>query len=249
MTEETGGISSSTKNPKSSTMTPILMIIALIFAMIGLVAFLPDSSDKVKTDFGGTLHPANALATVSQCGGIYTFDPPREYYGRIPTDFFKNPYGEGSIKRTVPVQPMRIPAYGYFYTNRDEPPQKFYSFEDKGHIPKSFEYLSYMWKGWTIIWYDKNAGDQATSLIKAYVEDREKVMALPWISNDTPIPMERSFAYSAWGITESCGLWDDRAGDQFLDFVNTNSAPREQKTPPSALLDPQGELPNINVPR
>lgn len=238
---------------KKSRTQPFLAVAgfaAIIAAMVGAVAFAPDPAAPRPSSFNAMAYPANVLGTIGQCGDTFNFAVPAEFTGKIPDGFFANPNGPGNIERTVPVHPMIVPAYGYFYETRDEPAKTFWNFEDKKILPQSFEYLSYLWNGWTIVWYDDKVEEEAKKSIKQYVSSHEKVMAMPWMNpGERALPLDRSYAFSSWGVTRSCGLWDGRLLDDFIEFSQDVNKDRDISNPYPAKLDDSGELRRIAVPK
>lgn len=235
------------KLKKHRPFAAVLTFAAILGGMVGAVALSPDLNAPQKSAFNSMEHPANALATVGQCGGIFDFDVPYQYSGQLPPDFFQNPNGEGTVKRQVPSDPMTVPAFGYFYTMRDEPVKTFWELDEEKNLPQEFEYLGYMWSGWTVIWYSPDSGPDAIASVKDYVAANDKVMAMPWVDSERTLPMGRSFAFGAWGATRSCGLWDARLADEFIAFATESNKGRDIENPHDAVLDMNGELYRIDI--
>lgn len=239
--------------PRTSRYRPFLSIGALVLVvgtMVGAIAASPDPNTPRESEFGAIEYPANALATLGQCGGVFDFEVPERFSGEIPVDFFDNPNGPGGVERTIPIQPMIVPAYGYFYNQRESPVKEFWEIEDEDELPKSFEYLAYMWHGWSIIWYDDEADSDVVESVRNYVAEHDKVMAMPWMSdNGRNLPLGRNIGFSAWGVTRSCGLWDDRLADDFIEFAQNANANRDPSATYPATLDDEGELIRIRIPQ
>lgn len=216
----------------------------ILATMIGAIAVLPDPNAPKAGEFKSIQTPANAYDTTNGCGATFVFDIPEETTGKLPDDFFDNPNGDGTIDRNIPLSPMNIQAYGYYYDNREEPPAVFYDYDKDNldQIPSTVEYLSYMHKGWTVIWYENESKQDLKDLLKEYAESKEKVLVLPWVSEgDRQIPLKRNFAFASWGISRSCELWDDNTADRFIEEANKLYA-QQGKEQYNAKLDKNGEL-------
>lgn len=237
----------STTENKTKKSRPYLAIagFGLVLAgMVGSIAFLPDPNAPKAGEFNSIQTPANAYDTINGCGATFVFEVPKETTGKLPDDFFDNPNGGDKITRNIPLNPMNVQAYGYYYDSNDDPPKVFYDYgkDDVNDIPSTVDYLSYMYKGWTVIWYENSAEEALKEILKEYAESKEKVLILPWISEgDRQIPLKRNFAFASWGISRSCELWDENVADQFIEKAENMYAQRD-KEQYDAELDQNGEL-------
>jgi len=232
---------------------------AIITAMVSFLVLGPNPELPHKDIFESMAYPANTESLIAQCGDTYTYDPSPMHYGSLPDNFFDDPAGgPDTINRTIPHHPMRVPAYGFFVDDeRIKFSKKFYTVEQlkpvdtpEGTIPaiQRLEYLKKMWDGGKIIWYNPTIDQAAKDAIKTYVTERDDVIALPWM-DDAAMPMNRSFAFSAWNVTRSCGLWDSEVADAFMQFADDHNATRDKEKVPEATVQQNGELPLINVQR
>lgn len=223
----------------------------IIFAMIFSILNLPDPNMPKSSSFNSTQYPADSLETIAGCGPTFVFDVPKDKSGKIPENFFDNPYGEGNIKRTVPLNPMLVPAYGYYQTDQTEPTKTFWEHDGSTkkiqELPQSTEYLSYMWDGWTIIWYSTDSEKEVKDALKTYASTKDKVMVMPWVRDDERnIPLGRNIAMASWGISRSCELWSTEIADRFISSAKNNQESRNEE-PYEAKLDSSGELPLIEI--
>lgn len=224
--------------------------LTIVGVMVGLLAMSPDPTAPYESQFSSMVTPPLALETVGQCGGTFEFDAPEEFSGVIPEGFFDNPNGPGTIRRSVPNDPMIVPAYGYFLKPQSAPTVRFIASKDIDSVPEPMEYLGYMWDGWSIIWYDPDVEENAENAVKRYIDDAgdSKVMAMPWNKpQDIPLPLGRHFGFSAWETTMSCELWDARIADKFLSVVEGKQKSRNIDNPHVAKPDHEDELPKIAV--
>lgn len=256
--------------PKTTSSAPsgisiqrgVVSVVASFTAIVvGLVTFLiigPNPELPRKNMFQSIAYPADTESLIAQCGETFTYTPDKKHYGAIPEDFFKDPAGgPDTINRTIPNHPMRVPAYGFFVNNdRIEFKQKFYTEQDvkpvqtaQGAIPRiqRLEYLKTMWEGKKIIWYMPTIDQMTKDSIKEFVTGREDVVAIPW-QDEASIPMQRNFAFSAWNVTRSCGLWDSDVATSFTEFADDYNKDRDTENIPEAPVDSSGELPLIDVP-
>lgn len=233
------------KKPRNSVV--IVGFMAIIAAMVGTIAIAPDFSSPKKSEFQSISYPGNTLSTIAKCGATFAFDVPQEFSGAVPKDFFIDKNSGVEVKRNVPVHPMIVPAYGYFYFEENPKPEKtFYSPKEAKKIPESVQTLNYLWNGWTIIWYKQNTEQEALDAVEVFVSENEKVMALPW-TGDRSLPMNRNYAFSSWGNTRSCDYWDSSLVADFMEFSQNNSPERAIEKPYLAPINDKGELPRIDI--
>lgn len=219
--------------------------LAIVVTLVSALALSPDPHAPQDGPYAAKIYPAKALEAVGQCGGYFTFDVPQQFSGQIPARFF-----ERGVIKEVPTHPMIVPAYGYFNSVRSEPVHKFLKPNQMDHVPESTEYLSYVWQGWTIIWYKPDVDANTLNSIQKYVNEHSKVAAFPWDESyhGRPLPLERSFGYSTWGVTMSCGLWDDRILDNFHEFTQSRPRHDDISNPHLAPLDERKNLYPIAIP-
>ena len=143
---------------------------------------------------------------------------------------------------------MNLPAYGYM----DSKPF------DTGQIGvylKNFEgfttpiILRALWDGIDIIWYNPEITDANYSEMENIVSQRiqrgEQIMLLPFTIEDKQIPLNRNFAMSSWGVTQSCLIFDEGVYDSFVKFNDTVYSERDKINPQVAPLDENGNLREI----
>lgn len=225
----------------------IVAFLLIVGVMVTALVASPDPLAPRSGPYGATIHQAKALETVGQCGGVFEFDVPEQFSGQIPAQFFEDDLKDKSI----PTHPMIVPAYGYFNSMRDEPIYTFIAPDAVADVPPSYEYMDYLWNGWTIIWYNPTEVDEdALISIQSYVSSNKKVAAYPWDAeyHGNNLPLDRRIGYSSWGATMSCGLWDGEIADNFQSFTAQKNAGRDPKKPHVAPLDANNELYPIAIP-
>lgn len=164
--------------------------------------------------FGSTLYPANVAGALAGCGGFFKFTPEEGYYGAVPVGY------DGM----VPNPPMMVPTYGAF-TSEVFP-------EDRVGVPADRQEagltqgvaLRAMWEGYTILWIDDAASDEAYDFLVDYVVDwnashsgTDRLILSRWdFDEERAIPLDRQSAFSAWGMTTSCAGFSPAVLEDFL---------------------------------
>lgn len=145
--------------------------------------------------------------------------------------------------------PIRVPAFGYFVA------EEFPNEAVKAY-PKDFDgfpndvILRAMWQGNDVMWVDVDVTDEAYASATKYVNDwnkkhTKKLMLLPWIDNERPIPENRMVAFASWGSTQSCEGLSPTVFAQYEKHVDedlNNVSNRGKKSPPAAPVDENGSL-------
>ncbi len=235
------------KTKKQRNATVIVGFMAIIAAMVGTIIVAPDFSEPRKSAFQSMSYPGSTLSTIAKCGDTFAFDVPKEYSGAVPEDFFKDKKTGVEVKRNVPLNPMIVPAYGYFYFEENPEPKKtFYSVNDIKKLPTVVQNMNLLWNGWTIIWYKQDVSKDALAEVEKFANEHEKVIALPW-TEDRNLPMNRNYAFSSWGNSRSCEYWDNSLVTDFIEFSKDHPGERNIGNPYSAQLDEKGELKRIEI--
>lgn len=253
----------STLSPKINRHGVIWVVVSfvlIIASMITALVFGPNPDAVKEGQYQSTVYPADTESLIAGCGDTFAFSPPAKNYGALPDDFFVDPNSDSPRKRNVPKHPMVVPAYGYFINNDNiKFEQKFYTEQDlpviesrEDRMPgiQRPEYLKLMWDGWKIIWYKPSADEATKQSISEFVNSQENVVALPWTNSETEVdlPAGRSFAFSAWNTTRSCGLWDSDVAGKFVIFADDYNKTRDRMDIPNVRLDATGEAELIRVP-
>lgn len=214
------------------------IFIAIFGVLFSLTINIPNNLEPHDSDFSSIEHPANINASMNKCGSIFYFKTAPIWFGTIPENYGK----------PVPTAPMNLPAYGYM----DEQPF------DMGHVgvyPKTFEgfpettIYRALWEGVTIIWYNPAITDSNYQAIEVIalnkIQAGQKLMVLPYNIELKQIPLERNFATSAWGVTQSCLIFNEDVYDEFAIFKDTVYSERNMQSPPVASFDETGALREI----
>jgi len=227
----------------SNTKSKVLLLGTVGLVLGGLVVAtynVPSQNAVTKGQFGSTMYSSSLTATANSCGETFRFKTNESLYGEIPQEFYAKPNDDNTFN--IPKHPMIVPVYGYMSSRPLSAEQvRFYADdEDYQEVPIQVV-LRTMWDYDTkVIWY----GDKATSgdiyNIEQYVKTHSNVLALPWKS-ETPIPLQRNIAFSSWGISQSCGTWDETVFNEFTKFAEDNPVKHED-TPPVSKLSKYGKL-------
>lgn len=241
--------------PKSNKL-PIIGSVALVLALAaGLVTAnftKPNPYEPRNGQFNSVEYPATIPAIINECGAIFNFTPDEKHYGQFPKGFFDGAKPGERKKRQTFLHPMIVPAYGYMSNNLIDVPKPFISPETT-NIPKLEEVLRLMWDGWTVIWYvppgsaiqDNTSFNNMLTLstlaeVEEYANSHPKTIALPW-TGEKPLPAQRNIAFSQWGTTQSCAIWNADIVDAFKEKAKTLDVERTEE-PPYATLGSDGEL-------
>lgn len=219
-----------------------LSVLTIIPATVGTLALTSNSNEPRLEMVNTWAYPASTKAVLQQCGDTFTFDIQPDQYGLIPDEY------EG---KTVPRHEHIVPGYGYM-TDYVKEGRSFYAPGDKD-LPNSPEVMRWMFEGKKVIWYPNAENQETFDLVSAFVEDNDDFVALPWrveyggVNEDgrqRELPLERNVGLSAWGITKSCGLWNEDVIKEFSKFVDEHQD-LSQYPERTAELTKKGELPLI----
>lgn len=247
----TPGVSPGKRNPTLSS-TParvvtavMCLVTAFVVAASGYVTlFGAGRFDVTVGPYGSVAHIPTTEAVVGGCGYIFMFDPDPTAYGVFdPADI--TPQASGRIR--VPRAPMVVPVYGYMSEQPAQP--GFYGVEDD--TPGHQQILRAMWDGVTVVWYDTRVGADDLGVVKRWV-DANDAIGVPWTNHTlglpstlkgNDIPDERRFAFSTWGVSQSCLVFSDFIASTFLERAQPHSeAIRRTVEPPSAHVNEEGKL-------
>lgn len=220
----------------TQTKVLLLSLFTLILAVvIGLTLQLPDNLEpKLDGNFESTEYPADVAQSIRGCGATFQFRINDGWYGTIPKDY----------RGRVPVQPMNIPAYGYMSSiPLDTTDLGYHSVTDTLSLDQVNRAL---WEGADIIWYSETAGPTSVQEISDYIDglnaQGEKILLLPYAFEGRSIPADREYAFSSWGVTQSCTAFDIVTFSQFMTNSNEFSPERDKENPPAGKLDSVGRL-------
>lgn len=232
---------------RRGTLAIVFSFVLIISLMLVTLIFSPDPYAPKPGDFKSTVYATSTEGVVSECGDIFVFKINPDNFGYLSKDFFQDSTTHNPVARNIPNQPSIVPAYGYFYDVEPEVTQKFYSISDTKAVAtltdsKLLNHLLY--NGTKVIWYDSTVDAAAIASIKKFVTDTPSVIALPWVY-EKKMPLNRRFAFSAWGITQSCGLWNTNMASTFNQFSEDHKIDRPQE-PQKAPVDMNGDLYRID---
>jgi hypothetical protein len=219
-----------------------ILIIAIFFVIFGVLITstinIPGNLEPRESQFDALEYPADINASINGCGATFVFDTSSMWYGTIPEGYTAE----------IPQGPMNLPAYGYMSTTPfDKSKIGVYPKEFEGFaIPEIYRAL---WDGVTIVWYKPSISDDNYKAMELVVlnkiQNGEEILLLPFTLPEKVIPLNRNFATSAWGTTQSCGIFDEKVFDEFLLFKDTVYNERDIENPPVAVLNSNGELRKI----
>lgn len=199
----------------------------------------------------------NILATgegiIAGCGPIFsTYEKDQKGMAQAGVvDFTKVAQNRNGDPITPIVVKRIIPAYGYM---TDTPPSdtvNFYSLNDTP--PPLSATLRAMYDGRTIIWYTPQITSIDLNSLKEYADNTPNTMVIPWINdtiglrgskNSINMPRNRSFAFSTWGVTQSCDDWKPGVAEHFTTTARTVQQQHPTpKQPPTVTPNSEGRLP------
>jgi hypothetical protein len=249
-TEKSPDVAKIIQKNRRGTLAIVLSFVLILSLMLVCLIFSPDPYAAKPGDFNSTVYATNTEGVVSECGDSFVFNINHNNFGYLSKDFFQDPTTNTPVARNIPNQPSIVPVYGYFYDVYPEVTKKFYSLDvpddvkalDKLADTKYLDHLLY--DGMKVIWYDSTVDPATIASIKKFVTDTPSFIALPWVY-DVKMPLNRRFAFSAWGITQSCGLWDTNMATTFNQFSEAHKISRP-KEPQKAPVDANGDLYRID---
>lgn len=242
------------KNNKLSILGSVALVTLLTGGLVAGTFAKPNPYAAHPGPYDSIEHPATVRGVVNECGPSFEYNPPARYYGTLPESFFEKK--EGQEPARTQLHPMIVPAYGYMAPDSKMPENISHFFSsDSTKVPTKEQVLKLMWDGWTVIWYVPPISDRGKltaeqlentfnpttiEAIKVYAEGHDKVLALPWRESNN-LPMGRNMGISAWGLTQSCKVWDIALMEEFQ-AEKQRLSPTPRRIPPAAQLDDKGEV-------
>lgn len=217
--------------------TLVATLVAAAAALL-TVAITPEPRSTPKPGENGSIVlPVNANSILSQCGDYFTFNPETEYFGVVPEEY---------DKEYIPVPPMIVPVYGFMVADEFDAE----ALTKASHGEKSSYHTGQinraLWDGHTFIWVDpdisKEAFDYAANFAEQWNESHEKKVIVQTWGGERELPLGRQFAFSSWGISQSCSDFSSATFEEFMEQSNSHNTNRDEKTLPTATLV-DGELP------
>lgn len=210
--------------------------VIITMTVAAIVGINPNQTQPAS--FGGTQVPAPLTSLAAGCGDYFLYPPTSEQYGTILDEDKENIL-------TIPSHPMIVPVYGYM-SEKSIPDNEIKLYE-LAELAEPFSLQSILRtmyeKETTVVWYslDINQGDFA--ILRTYARNNDNILVLPWQYGDATLPLNRSVAFSQWGVSQSCQFWTDETFESFLDFAGKNqadrtSAPKVVKPNEAGLLPP-----------
>lgn len=246
-TENNLDVSKIIKKDRRGILAIVFSFVLIVALMLVTLIFSPDPYRPKPGDFNSTAYATNTEGVVSECGDTFVFKINPNNFGYLSKDFFQDPVQNIPVARNIPAQPSIVPVYGYFYDVEPEITKKFYDVSDTKELAKitDSKFLNHLlYDGTKVFWYDSTVDAATITAIKTFVANTPSVIAVPWIY-DKKMPMNRRFAFSAWGITQSCGLWNTSMATKFNQFSDEHKIARP-KEPQKAPVDANGDLYRID---
>lgn len=219
----------------------ILGFIAICLSLLMVATLnIPDRNEPKDGPYGSTEYPPSALAASKGCGGIFVFDKlDNKYWGLIPDEL-----KQAHEADNVPQQPVNIPSIGFISpTPIDKAEVGVYDYTFGGYDDPKINRI--LWEGYNIIWYSLKMPKEDVLSLRDYVISLNKAepttFLLPYRLAGREIPFSRDVAFSSWGSSQSCKIFDTRVYQNFLSFTAKN-APNNGGEPPLAPLDKYNEL-------
>lgn len=228
----------------------ISLISSLLLWLVTTTARGSDMLSVIKGPFGSVGYAQSIDAVLEQCGRVFVFDPPKEYYGVYnPEEVKKNSLGDIN----VPTGPMIVPVYGWMTEEGLDSESLYYAGE---YVPDLSHTLRSMYDGTIVLWYSPDISDDTRQKMIDYVNDHPGTVMIEWNSTSLSLPgkatkempLERGVSFSAWGVSQSCKNFNPEIADQFLEFVDTNpSVVHPTEAPHPVELTSEGKLPSIRI--
>jgi hypothetical protein len=222
----------------------ILALLAAILLLVSVVIFgVNPNRPSPAQGIGGLQYPATLTAMANSCGDIYYNPPIDGNFGVIQDEFYE--LNKDKPELNIPVhQQMVVPMFGYMdkesFSDADI---RFYDAgEVKGPINRERLLRTMYDKDITVIWYTAETEPSDVSAIKAYTVDNPgKVLAYPWYSTTGKLVGNRTVGFATWGISQTCGLYNEDIVKEFVDFAKENRVDRPTEIPEARMND-QGTL-------
>lgn len=240
-----------TLSPVSRVLAPVLSFLTAV-SLLGI--FVAAASGNVVASspgpYGSRAYIPSTSAVIAGCGKIFRFFPPAEQHGLFNYEDVARKEGSDYIR--IPVPPMRVPAYGFMVHDNVLDHSDYY-IAPNDEPPALESILFSMYHGIRILWYMPDANQSTIRHVQRLAREHEDVIAIPWRVESLGLPKtlkahtmpeERSFAFSSWGVTQSCEHLSDEAFAEFLEFAE-EKGPTRAEEPPRAVLTEDGQLPGI----
>lgn len=223
----------------------LLLVTVLLFSLtsIGVVSVAQPERGEVEGPYGSTAYSPSLLGIAAGCGDIFIRTPEKYQYGVVPT--IDGIISVGSIT-SIPTPPLLVPQVGYMFEEGfpEEAEGRVNSIAGSGTDDALYATaLGSLYKNKPIIWYDVDTPKETLEEINFTIEGTE-IIAVPWLFTYN-MPYQRNFAFSGWGISQTCDKWDGAVFVEFLKLRNEKLEPVTQPAP-IAPLDKEGELYPLN---
>jgi hypothetical protein len=222
----------SNKRTKRTLFGVILGVISVL--TIATVNISPQLA-AVAGDYGSTIYPASIRAVSNSCGDIFAFEPDENFFGEIPAEFLD----PENVKSDIPISthPMIVPVYGYM---SPAPLAKtdihFYPAEGFMEIPYATILRTMYDLDTAVIYYDSGVPAGDLIAVQQYALENPNTLVVPWTFEDS-LPLKRELAYAVWGISQTCGTWDEDVFTEFRLFTEENTVSRPSPAPAAKLTD------------
>lgn len=219
--------------------TLVSALVAACGVLLTTAITAPPRSTPQAGEANSIVLPASSKGVLSECGDYFTFNPVKTDFGIVPENYDKD--------YTFP--PMIVPAYGFMATSGIKTSEAVQL--KQGDNPYTLpEVNRALWDGHSFIWVDKKITPETFTYIHDYANKwnkihEKKVIVLSW-NGAKALPLGRSFAFSSWGITQSCMGFSEPAFEEFLEKAKEHNVGRDTKTLPVATLTADGSLPKVS---
>lgn len=213
--------------------------VSTILAMITLVIFGINPNQPTRTEWGGWAYPASLDSLTNGCGDIYVSEPTEGQFGVIPPKYWElNKDAVANIPRHL----MIIPVFGYMAElGVPQSDIKFWSVEeakDNTTINEQTILRAMYDSDITVIWYSETLNPVDVASIRNYANEHEgKILAYPWTTNGGRMVGDRQVGFSQWGISQTCGVFNEVVADEFLEFSTENRVGRPDVIPEAPMSE------------
>ena len=208
----------------------------------------PRSTPRVEPSNNSIVLPTSANGILSQCGDYFTFSAENARYGVVPPEYTQN---------SIPVLRRAVtPVFGYMTdkaSNADDLLKPDFDINTLGIA----QINRILWDGHTIIWVKEAIQTETYDFVKNYADNwnkshANKVILVKWKTGKTEwkpeqvkLPQDRAFAFSSWGVTQSCMSFSEKTFEEYMEHVTDHNAGRDIASPPVAKLE-DGNLLAVN---
>lgn len=225
----------------------VVSILAVVIIMITTIVFVINPNKPQPTGFGGLAYPASLPSMSAGCGDIYRIPPVEGNFGIIPEEYWE--LNEGEDKDPIPVSPeITVPMFGYMNPEKlGEAEIRFYTMDDLTENPLDpTKILRSMYEDDIIvIWYTQNIDPSDLAALRATANSEEyagTMLVAPWVSGRQMI-QNRTVAFSAWGMSQTCSVFSEIVLDEFIAFEEENRVERPLEAPDAPMTDTGKLLP------